>query len=64
MDTQTDRRKFLEFVAQSGGASPLAAGAYAPQARATGTTEAAVTRKEMPRLIKTSADRDQWVPKP
>ena len=40
MKKQTDRRKFLELVALGGGASLLAAGAYAPQARAAGTAEA------------------------
>jgi carbonic anhydrase len=39
MDSQTDRRKFLELVALGGGASLLAAGTYAPQARASGKTE-------------------------
>ena len=39
MDTLADRRKFLELVALGGGVSLLAAGSYAPQARAAGTTE-------------------------
>jgi len=39
MDSQTGRRKFLELVALGGGASLLAAGSYAPQARAASSTE-------------------------
>ncbi len=39
MNAQTDRRKFLELVALGGGASLLAAGSYAPQARAASKTE-------------------------
>lgn len=40
MDSQTDRRKFLQLVALGGGASLLATATCSPQAQAAGKTEA------------------------